>query len=331
MPKRLIAITGATGRVGPFVARELLARGHSLRLLARQPGEARRLFGDWLGKARVEIAPTDLVQVTEEQLVRRLDGCDAVVHLAALVDTDYPWEAFMLANYEVTRRLCAAARKAGVRRFVHASSTSVYGNPRRRDVPESAPLKPVSPYGWSKLFAEDAVKRCGLEWVILRPSVVYGPGVEEGFAPAARAVLKGRMRLIGSGGNVIPLVHARDLARAFALAVESPRAAREVFNVAGPEATQRQLLGWLAEALAAPPVERSTPRWLAYLGALAEEARAKLSRRPPKVRREHVRVFGEDRSFSTRRIERVLGWRARVSPREGVREFAGWFRAHARH
>jgi len=328
MPNSLVALTGSTGRVGPYVARELLRKGHSLRLLVRRPKEAERLFAEWLAKGQVEIVHVDLVLAGESELTNMLKGCETLVHLAGLVDYTLPWEAFMLGNYEVTKKLAHSAKKAGIHRFVFASSTAVYGNPRKEEpVGEHDELKPVSPYGWSKFFAEDAVKRSGIEHVILRPCVIYGPGVEEGFVPTARAVQKGKMKLIGSGENRLPVVNATDVARAFALAVDSPKARNQVFNVCGPVATQKEFLNLLAQELHAPPVEKSIPNWLAFLGAVLEETKAKLSKRKPKLIREHVRVFSEDREFSTKHLEKTLGWKARVAPREGIREFVKWFKS----
>lgn len=322
--KGTIALTGATGRLGPYVVEELLRQGHSLRLLVRDPKDAEGLFGGWIKKGRIELCKADLVLIPNGDLVKLLEGCYTVVHLAALVDSNLPWETFMLGNFEVTKKLVHDAHRAGVKRFVHASSIAVYGNPRIRPTPESAPLNPVTPYGWSKLFAEDAVRHAGLDWVILRLGVIYGPGIEEGFVSIARMVKTGRMSLIGRGDNRIPLVHAKDVARAMALAVKSPKAVKHAFNVVGEPQTQRNLLNFLAVELGAPMITQSTPKWMAYVAALYEEVRARMAKRKPRLIRDWVRVFSEDRVFDTTLIGKTIGWRPAVSNEAGIRGFVRW-------
>lgn len=330
MIKPLVAVTGATGRLGPYVVRELLRKGYSLRLLVRRPAEAQRLFRSAVAQKRVTVERSDLVLATEEDLTKALRDCSAIVHLAALVDFAQPWEAFMLANFEVTKKLVAAARHSEVKRFVYASSIAVYGDPNQSNISEHATLRPTTPYGWSKYFAEDAVKHSGLNYVILRPGIIYGPEVEEGFVTMAKVVARGQARIIGRGDNRVPLVHASDVANAFGLAVSSSKASHQTFNVCGPEATQKELLVMLAKNLRAGPVEKHTPVWLAYLAAFVDTAIRRAQGKPARLLPDYVRVLSDDRSFSTRHLEKVLGWKARVSPAQGIVEFVRWLNGHDR-
>jgi len=146
-----LAITGATGFVGGALVERALSAGHSVRALTRRSQRARD------GVTWIEGALD-----RPDSLAALVEGADAVVHVAGVVST--PTKAgFVAGNIDGTRAMIAAAQAAGVRRFVHVSSLS-------------APEPDLSIYGWSKAEAETLVEASGLDWSIVRPSGVYGPG-----------------------------------------------------------------------------------------------------------------------------------------------------------
>jgi nucleoside-diphosphate-sugar epimerase len=149
-----LAITGATGFVGRALVKQALAAGHHVRALTRSP-QPERDGVSWIDGALNR--PDSLVQL--------VTGADAVVHVAGVVNaTDRA--GFVAGNVDGTRAMLAAAHQGGVRRFVHVSSLS-------------AREPHLSNYGWSKAEAETLVEASGLDWSIVRPSGVYGPGDTE--------------------------------------------------------------------------------------------------------------------------------------------------------
>jgi nucleoside-diphosphate-sugar epimerase len=171
----------------------------------------------------------DLREVTSEQL----QGFEAVVHLAALANDPLgalvPQITYDI-NYHASVRLARKAKEAGVQRFLYASTCSVYGAAGQDLVTESAPLRPLTPYAESKVRVEDDVAAIADESfspVFLRNATAFG------FSPRLRAdivlnnlvghaVLTGEARVLSDGTPWRPLVHARDIAIAFLVALEAP-------------------------------------------------------------------------------------------------------------
>ncbi|MEH3157770.1 MAG: NAD(P)-dependent oxidoreductase [Sphingomonas taxi] len=197
-----LAITGSTGFVGRALLERALGAGHEVRALTRRPQPSRD------GVTWIEGALD-----RPDSLVVLATGADAVVHVAGVVNT--PTRAgFVAGNIDGTRAMIAAARTAGVRRFVHVSSLS-------------ARAPDLSIYGWSKAEAEALVAASGLDWTIVRPSGVYGPGdmdMRDIFRLAARG-----LALMPPEGD-IGVVHVDDLARLLLILAEQD-AGRKVFEV----------------------------------------------------------------------------------------------------
>jgi nucleoside-diphosphate-sugar epimerase len=171
----------------------------------------------------------DIRDVTREQL----EGFDAVVHLAALSNDPLGGLAPQITydiNHHASVRLARHAKEAGVRRFLYASTCSVYGAAGDDLVTESAPVRPLTPYAESKVRVEDDVAAMAddsFSPVFLRNATAFG------FSPRLRAdivlnnlvghaVLTGEVRVLSDGTPWRPLVHARDIATAFLIALEAP-------------------------------------------------------------------------------------------------------------
>src|SRR2546423_1581472 len=151
----LVALTGGTGFVGRHVAATLGARGHRVRVLAREPARAR-----FLSEQPVEIVAGGL---TDRAALNRLaGGADAVIHLVGII-VEQSAQTFTAVHVAGTEALLAAARQAGVRRFVHMSAVGA------RDEPGA------TSYHRTKRRAEQLVRDSGLSHAIFRPSIINGP------------------------------------------------------------------------------------------------------------------------------------------------------------
>ena len=224
MPEaRTIALTGATGFVGRHVLPQLLSRGHRVRVLARDPG---KLPGS---DSNVEAVRGDLFD--DKALAQLVQGCDTVVHLVGII-MEKPGEGqtFERVHTEGTRRLLAAAKHAGVGRWVQMSALGA-----RPDA--------VSRYHQTKWAAEEAVRASGLEWTVFRPSVIHGPDGEfmqmvhgfwtKHFPPFVPYFGSG---LFGTGGaGHLQPIWVEDVATCFAEAVTSRRAVGETYPLGGPD------------------------------------------------------------------------------------------------
>ena len=189
----MILVTGATGFVGRFLCDHLLAKGFSVR-------------GNILKSETTSSLVCGVEPVMVESLgadtpwSQALSGVDTIIHLAARVHimedlASDPLTEFRLVNVEGTVRLAREAAKAGVSRLVFISSIKVNGEESVIPYTADAPPNPTDPYGISKWEAEQALRKIeaetGLEVVVVRPTLVYGPGVKANFLNMMKIISRG--------------------------------------------------------------------------------------------------------------------------------------------
>lgn len=263
-------VTGGAGFIGSHISRELLTRGHSVRVFDNfSSGKRENLQG-----LDVEIVEDDLRDA--DAVAQAVKGMDVVFHEAAFVSVpesmEKPQECFDV-NVTGTSGLFEAARRAGVRRVVVASSAAVYGNSEDYPLSEDTPLRQLSPYAVSKrvdeLYAELFTGQFGLEVVALRYFNVYGPRQRpDSMYAAAVPIFIRRMlddkpiTIFGDGGQSRDLVNVRDVVQANLLASEHPAAPGQIFNVCtGVETRLLDLLDILYEIFPnAPKHVHADPR-----------------------------------------------------------------------
>jgi nucleoside-diphosphate-sugar epimerase len=325
-------VTGATGFIGGHVARRLVRDGHQVRCLVRAGSDTSRL--DDLG---VELVVGDVTSAPG--LRRTTEGCDAVVHCAALVSDWATVQEIARVNVGGTRNLIEACVDASVRRFVHLSSTDVYGHPGGAAIDETqVPARFANWYAQTKLEAEAQVALAGragsLETVVLRPATVYGPGSTEVVGEIARAIRRGNMVLVGGGRVVAGLCYVENLVDAVVLALTHEAAPGQAFNVTdGLAVTWKEFTGGLAAGLGCAPVRWSLPYRLAYGLGLSLEHGYRLLRRTtglttaPLLSRQAVHVLGRDQDFSNGKARALLGWEPRVDYAAGLEATLAWLRA----
>jgi ornithine--oxo-acid transaminase len=327
-------VTGASGFIGGRLAQRLVADGHQVRCLVRASSDTAQL--ERLG---VEIVVGDLG--SERSLARAVEGCNYVFHCGALVSDWATTQEITQTNVHGTRSLLEAAAGASVERFVHFSTTDVYGHPNANGAATEETHTASGFSNWyaqSKLLAEAEVRRAeaerSLQTVILRPATVYGPGSREVVGEIARAIRSRQMLLVGGGRAVAGLCYVDNLIDAAVLALHHEAAPGQAFNVSdGLDVTWRQFTDGLAEGLGCAKVRWSVPYWAASGVGFSLEHGYRLLRRttglsaPPLLSRQAVQVLGCNQDFSNRRARETLGWEPRVDYPTGMRETVAWLRA----
>lgn len=239
--------------------------------------------------------------------------------MAGVVDFRANAERFFRINAAGTLKMVQAAERERTPRFVHTSSTSIYHYVNRLPITEQFDPSPANAYGKSKLEAEAVVRRSQLNYAIIRPCAIYGPGFDEGFSQVMQWVKKGKMPILGSGKNHIPLIHVEDAAQALWLALENDAYQEDFIVSSGEQFTQEEALCMLADALKAPRPTRHVMRPLAY--ALAGlDALNGLFTGKRKLLRTHVDFLMEDRVFDISKARRILGFRPKITLQQGIRE-----------
>jgi uncharacterized protein YbjT (DUF2867 family) len=245
-----ILVTGGSGVVGTGTVTELLGRGHTVVLLARHADEDVR---QWPHGATPVIG--DVADVAS--IRGAAHGCDAVLHVAGIVEESPPAVTFGRVNVEGTANVCAEAQSAGVKRLVFVSSLGA---------PEGA-----SEYHSSKRDAERIVERFPGNWTICRPGNVYGPG--DGQISVMLRLVRGVSPLvprIGSGDQEFQPIWWEDLAAALATVVERDDLAGEALDLAGGEITSQNDLHQRMSRITGRDVQSvPVPEMFAALGARA--------------------------------------------------------------
>lgn len=239
-----ILVTGGTGVVGQGLIPELIARGHSVRLLSRHASEDAK---QW---TNVEAFDGDVADASS--IHGAADQCDAVLHVAGIVTEHPPETTFASVNVGGTRNLLEEAKRANVQRFVFVSSL---GADRGQ-----------SDYHRSKLAAEELVQQSQLSWTIIRPGNVYGPGDEVISLILKMVRTLPAVPVIDAGNQEFQPLWHEDLARALARIVEDNALANEVLLIAGSElTTMNDLLQRFAKITGRSPLKIPVPMPLAKL------------------------------------------------------------------
>jgi len=269
-----LLVTGGSGFLGGYVLREAARRGHETVGLTRSAAAARAVAG-----RGAQPITGDLDAAGELAGVFAAASCDALVNLASLGFGHGP-------------AIVAAARQAGIRRAIFVSSTAV-------TTTLAAPTKRV------RLVAEQRIRDSGLDWTILRPTMIYGAPGDRNLSRLLALLTRTPMLPVPGGRHLQQPVHVADVADAVLAAVERPGAAGSCYDVAGPEPlTFADLLRISARTVASRT--RFVPVPLMPLVAAAR-GYEQLSRRP-KIRAEQLLRLAEDKTFAIGAAARDLGY-----------------------
>lgn len=309
-----VLVTGANGFIGSHLCNHLHERGYRVCGTVRKPGTQPSPF-------KTIIAPT---LDRENDWTRVFSGCRTVVHLAARVhitkdSSDDSLKEFRDLNTHATLNLARRAIEQGVTRFLFISSMGVYGTQDHIKPlsPHDLPT-PLTPYAISKYEAELGLQALsadtGLELVIIRPPLVYGPGVGANFLRLLRAVDRGLPLPLDSVRNLRSLVYLGNLVDAIEACLENPLAAGKTYLVSdGDDVSTPELIRRLAHALG------RTPRLFPIPPALMRLAGRLLDRGE-----EIDRLLGS-LAVDSSAIRHDLGWIPPYSMKEGLTATAHWY------
>ena len=295
-----LAITGGTGFVGSHLVDAALAAGHQVSALTRREQQPRDNL-DWISG--------DLG--SRDALERLVDGADAIIHVAGTINAPNA-AGFEKGNVAGTLAMLAAATAGGVRRFVHVSSLA-------------AREPKLSSYGASKARAEELVHSSGLDWAIVRPPAVYGPGDKETLELFRMAKLG--LMLMPPRGHV-SVIHAGDLARLL-IALAGPTTPSNILIEADDGKpggwTHREFARALASAVGTRPAIISSPGIFLRLAARADHL----------LRGEKAKLTADRAAYFSHRnwvIEPKRAcppqlWRPRIDTLQGLADTAEWYRA----
>ncbi len=322
-----VLITGATGLLGGHLIKELQERGEDIRALVLPVENADRLL-----KQGVEVVRGDVTDAST--LEPAVTDIELVFHLAGMMGVWRPLAEYRLVNVTGSANLYQAAQKAGVRRYIHTSSHTVYGLGYGRFLTEHDALRPdPDPYSISKAEGDRLMRRLLLsspvETVILRPGTFFGPGDRLHFGRMAQKLKAGKGVILGRGDNALPFCYVTDVVQGFLLAAYHGHAPGNVYNITNDHPlTQQEMFDAIADAVGGTRPTRHLPYLPVYYGSIiAEKVVARLTHTRPLVTQLGAMMFGSDNRHSVEKARHELGYEPKVDLRTGIQLAAEWFNA----
>lgn len=266
--------------------------------------------------------------ITDREILPKIvKDIDVIYHLAAAQhEMNIPDQVFYQVNVEGTENLLGNAILAGVKRFLHGSTIGVYGD-MRGEIDETTPTKPDNIYGRSKLEGEKVVLNCrhNIPVTIIRICEVYGPS-DRRLLKLFKAVKKNMFPIIGDGKNLHHLIFVDDLIDGFFKAMDTEKAAGEIFVLGGREVlTTREIVETVARVVGAKPPKLRLPLApFLWTAAAMESTMRPLGIQPP-LHRRRMDFFRKSFRFSNGKASKVLGFDARYTFEQGARITAKWY------
>jgi nucleoside-diphosphate-sugar epimerase len=311
-----ILVTGANGFVGTALTKKLIAEEWAVTGVVRNESDLHGIAGVSI----LEIGNID--KNTDWKIALR--GIDAIVHTAARVHVMKntpadPLKAYRSVNVHGTIQLARQAAVSGVRRFVFISTIKVNGEENIAAYRETDKPAPIDPYGISKLQAEKELLKLagqtGMEVVVLRPPLIYGPGVRANFLKLLQAVDRGLPIPLARIDNRRSMIYIENFVDAIVLCLRHPKAAGQTFLVSdGQNHSTPDLIRRIAAALGrSPRLVHISPKILQYLARVIGKGQVA------------DRLIGSLTVDDTK-IRHNLGWRPPFTLEYGLEKTVAWYK-----
>ncbi len=319
-------VTGAAGFIGKYVVQHLAASGARVRATDLPRKDAS--YFDGMG---VEFVGADLTK--PETLPALFDGgVDRVFHLGAICNFSTPYEKLYPSNVLGVDRISKLALDAGVKRYIHVGSTSVYGPYRGTPFTEDAPRNPQDSYGTSKRDGEDIVWRRveeGLAAVIARPCTVYGPGCSDGAGKVFSRPTS-ITAIPGNGRQVLSNVRAEDVAAAVVHLSHLDEAVGKAFNIADDShPTVEEALTIAARTFGASPPKLHLPIALVKAFARIDGFMSRMKGRIPDLEYDALRYLASDYVVDNTRLKNTGYGFMYPDFEESMKQMGEWYEESA--
>ncbi|MCP3685659.1 MAG: SDR family NAD(P)-dependent oxidoreductase [bacterium] len=314
-----ILITGATGFIGYELVKALSSKEEII-VLAREDSNVSALR-----RFKVKVVYGDLLdQDSLKNIFEKVGKIDLLYHLACVIgDNDESDKDIWNSNVSGTRKLLEEAHNHGVKRVVYFSSIAVYGY-TTKIVNEKSPYSAkTTKYGRAKRFAEKIVwdfSRRGLKATVIQPVFVYGTKSKGALITLFKAVKNKKFFFVGSGENKIHLVHVNNLVDAAILA-SGKKAIGKKYLVGDEDLMSlRELVTEAAKIMKVDPPKRRVPKFAVQSAAIPKNMVALIKRKKIPITQSKIDFMTKNMAGSIKRIKKELGYKPKISTKEGLRK-----------
>lgn len=317
-------VTGASGFIGARLSEYLVSEGADVKVLIRDETQVATF-----NRMKCRSIVGDVTQ--PESLGPAVKDCEYIFHCAGHKGRPSA-EAVRTVNVDGTVNLLSAADQAGVKRMVHVSSVAVHGNTLPASVTEELPLQITgNAYTVSKAEGEQAALNFGrthaIEVVVVRPTLVYGPGSSDWVVQPLLQAQRNELVLINDGNGSANFIYIDDLLEGMILAAQVPAAAGEAFLLSGQQpVTWREYLGCLT-TMCNKPLPPSMPLWQARIKMRSSSWLSRLTRRPMRINAAFWNLMTQRSVVSIEKARHILGFSPRMTLEEGMRHTEIWLKS----
>ena len=316
-------VTGGTGFIGSHLVNFLLNQGVEVKVLARNPDKAEKLFG---GEVEVIIGELE----NKISLIEAVKNANVVFHLASrLSDGDYSRADFYKVNVEGTKNLLSVCDFSTLKCFIHCSTVNVLGHLKIVPASEETPYNPSGSYEETKyqgemIALEFARKACPV--VIVRPTWVYGPGDLKNLK-LLKLIKDKRFLIVGRGLNLHHPVYVSDVVEGLYLSSIKDTESGDIFILGGNEiVTTRELVQKVAQLLeVAPPTRFWIPLNLAKTVAFLTEPLFDVLGKKSPITQGRIEFFSTNKAYDISKAREVLGYEPKVNLNKGLAETISWY------
>jgi nucleoside-diphosphate-sugar epimerase len=319
-------ITGATGFIGKHIAIALTKRGTKLKCLVRKTSQT-----NFLEQLGTELSYGDMNDTIS--LKKALQDVDTIYHAAGEVFATQE-KNYYNVNVAGLKNLLEACSHSSVKKLVHFSSSSATGPNPQKNIPvtEESPCHPITPYGMSKLEGEKTIQQLSEQYhvpiVIIRPPLVYGPGVSQSSRVLMflKLINRGLFRIIGDGNNLVSLCYIDNLIHGILLAAEEKRAEGQIYFISDSSPyTINEIAKTIAEEQGKPTPSSHIPLWAAAPLSMGLGVLSNLFGFNSPLTRNTVKELKNSWFVDITKAQKDLGYQPHVEFRDGVRKTVEWF------
>ena len=332
MGVKKILVTGASGFIGSFIVEQGLAQGYEVWAGIRGTSSRKFLKDKRIKFIELSLNDRELLNSQISTFKQEHGVWDYVVHAAGATKC-LDKKEFLQTNFEGTRNLVEALKNADAspKKLIYLSSLSVFGPARESEphtpIEESDHAEPNTAYGHSKLMAEAYIKNCGIPYITLRPTGVYGPR-ERDYYQMAVSIKKHIDFAVGYKKQTITFIYVKDLVKAIYLAIEKDVTNRSYFVSEPRGYSSRSFSDYIQESLGIKCVLHITaPLWVLKAISAISEGIARITQKPATLNSDKYNIMKQRNWLcDTTPIEKELGFTADYNLEKGTKETIEWYK-----